>query len=162
VRRRDRRGDPSRARGSGLEDQGSDAAPGGEAGRCPAAGAAARRGTALGGRRRTAGAAKTSRRFGGVGDAQRLEGSRGAEGAAVENVIVCAYVHAASEHDARGVAQEALVQAGLDADAQLLAGGLPKKQLRLLELARALAGKPKVLLLDETLAGLGGAEVDEM
>ena len=80
----------------------------------------------------------------------------------VENVIVGAYVHAASDHDARGVAQEALVQAGLDADAQLLAGGLPNKQLRLLELARALAGKPKVLLLDETLAGLGGAEVDEM
>ena len=39
---------------------------------------------------------------------------------------------------------------------------LTNKQLRLLEIARALAGKPRLLLLDETLAGLGAGEVDEV
>jgi branched-chain amino acid transport system permease protein len=47
-------------------------------------------------------------------------------------------------------------------DEALLAGGLTTKQLRLLELARALAGNPKLLLLDETLAGLGSDAVEEM
>ncbi|HYN26786.1 MAG TPA: ATP-binding cassette domain-containing protein, partial [Burkholderiales bacterium] len=80
----------------------------------------------------------------------------------LENVVVGAYVHAASDREARANAEAALAQVGLERDAQLLAGSLSNKQLRLLELARALAGKPKVLLLDETLAGLGGNEVEEV
>jgi branched-chain amino acid transport system ATP-binding protein/branched-chain amino acid transport system permease protein len=80
----------------------------------------------------------------------------------LENVVVGAYVHAASDREARANAEVALAQVGLERDAQLLAGSLSNKQLRLLELARALAGKPKVLLLDETLAGLGGNEVEEV
>jgi len=80
----------------------------------------------------------------------------------LENVVVGAYVHAASDREARANAEAALARVGLDRDAQLLAGSLSNKQLRLLELARALAGKPKVLLLDETLAGLGSNEVEEV
>lgn len=80
----------------------------------------------------------------------------------LENVVVGAYVHAASDREARANAETALAQVGLERDAELLAGSLSNKQLRLLELARALAGKPKVLLLDETLAGLGGNEVEEV
>jgi branched-chain amino acid transport system permease protein len=80
----------------------------------------------------------------------------------LENVVVGAYVHAASDREARANAEAAVVQVGLERDAQLLAGSLSNKQLRLLELARALAGKPKVLLLDETLAGLGGNEIEEV
>jgi branched-chain amino acid transport system permease protein len=80
----------------------------------------------------------------------------------LENVVVGAYVHAASDREARANAKAALAQVGLERDAQLLAGSLSNKQLRLLELARALAGKPKVLLLDETLAGLGANEVEEV
>ena len=80
----------------------------------------------------------------------------------LENVVVGAYVHAASDREARANAEAALAQVGLEHDAQLLTGSLSNKQLRLLELARALAGKPKVLLLDETLAGLGGGEVEEV
>jgi branched-chain amino acid transport system permease protein len=80
----------------------------------------------------------------------------------LENVMVGAYVNAASDALARAVAEEALAQVGLQGDAQQLAGALTNKQLRLLEIARALAGKPRLLLLDETLAGLGAGEVEEV
>jgi len=80
----------------------------------------------------------------------------------VQNVVVGAYVHAATDEEAIADAHASLAAVGLQADAHRLAGGLSSKQLRLLELARALAGKPKVLLLDETLAGLGSGEVDEV
>ncbi|MEQ1882677.1 MAG: ABC transporter ATP-binding protein, partial [Burkholderiales bacterium] len=79
-----------------------------------------------------------------------------------DNVIVGAYVHTASDLDAHAVALRALAQVGLQAHAQRLAGSLSNKELRLLELARALASKPKLLLLDETLAGLGAAEVEDV
>ncbi|MBI3526776.1 MAG: branched-chain amino acid ABC transporter ATP-binding protein/permease [Betaproteobacteria bacterium] len=80
----------------------------------------------------------------------------------LENVVVGAYVNAASDSKARIVAEEALVQVGLQGEAQQPAGALTNKQLRLLEIARALAGKPRLLLLDETLAGLGAGEVEEV
>ena len=80
----------------------------------------------------------------------------------LENVVVGAYVNAATDTQARETAETALAQVGLQDDAQRLAGTLTNKQLRLLEIARALAGKPRLLLLDETLAGLGSGEVDEV
>ena len=80
----------------------------------------------------------------------------------LENVVVGAYVNAATDAMARTVAEEALVQVGLRDEALQLAGTLTNKQLRLLEIARALAGKPRLLLLDETLAGLGAGEVEEV
>ena len=80
----------------------------------------------------------------------------------LENVVVGAYVNAPTGAMARTVAEEALLQVGLQDAALQLAGTLTNKQLRLLEIARALAGKPKLLLLDETLAGLGAGEVEEV
>ena len=80
----------------------------------------------------------------------------------LENAVAGAYVHAASDQEARAVAQAALARVGLECEAHLLAGGLSNKQLRLLEIARALAGRPKLLLLDETLAGLGAGEIEEV
>jgi branched-chain amino acid transport system ATP-binding protein len=42
------------------------------------------------------------------------------------------------------------------------AGSLTQVELRKLELARALATRPQILILDEVMAGLSAAEVDEM
>ena len=80
----------------------------------------------------------------------------------VQNVIVGAYVHAKTDALAQEAATWAMAQVGLPEQADRLAGELSSKELRLLELARALAGKPKILLLDETLAGLGASEVEEL
>lgn len=80
----------------------------------------------------------------------------------LDNVTAGAYVHAAGEDQAREAAWRALTRVGLRHLATRPADGLSNKELRLLEIARALAGKPSVMLLDETLAGLGAADVDEV
>ena len=79
-----------------------------------------------------------------------------------ENVRVGAYVKATSEADAERIAREAVAMVGLADSADRVAGGLTTKELRLMELARALAGQPDILLLDETLAGLGSDESEEV
>jgi len=79
-----------------------------------------------------------------------------------DNVIIGAYVHSKDDEDARRFANDAIARVGLSHVAELIAGGLTTKQLRLMELARALAGKPRILLLDETLAGLGSSEAAEV
>jgi len=80
----------------------------------------------------------------------------------LDNVAVGAYVATQSDEDAYALAHAALERVGLTAAAHLAAGGITTQQIRLLELARALAGQPKLLLLDETLAGLGAQEVERM
>jgi branched-chain amino acid transport system permease protein len=60
------------------------------------------------------------------------------------------------------LAADAIERVGLSHIADRIAGELTTKELRLMELARALAGQPRILLLDETLAGLGHGEVDEV
>lgn len=79
-----------------------------------------------------------------------------------DNVIVGAYVHARTDNEARGTAAAALAEVGLDAAAHLAAGGVSNRELRLMELARALASRPEVLLLDEIFAGLSSGEVEEL
>ena len=79
-----------------------------------------------------------------------------------DNVRVGAYVQAASEQEAHRLAADAVNRVGLSQVADRVAAELTTKQLRLMEIARALAGKPRLLLLDETLAGLGHGEVDEV
>ena len=80
----------------------------------------------------------------------------------LENVVVGAYVAHASEDEAWAAAAEALAQVGLSERGQTLAGGLTNKELRLMELARALAGRPKLVLMDEPLAGLGATETKDI
>jgi branched-chain amino acid transport system permease protein len=79
-----------------------------------------------------------------------------------DNVRVGSYVQAASEVEARRLADNAIERVGLSTIADKVAAELTTKELRLMELARALAGKPRLLLLDETLAGLGHGEADEV
>jgi ABC-type branched-subunit amino acid transport system ATPase component/ABC-type branched-subunit amino acid transport system permease subunit len=78
------------------------------------------------------------------------------------NVLLGAFVHAKSLEDARRLAADAVARVGLLDIADRIAGELTTKQLRLMELARALAGQPRLLLLDETLAGLGTHEAAEV
>src|SRR5262245_29535894 len=80
----------------------------------------------------------------------------------LDNVMVGAYGAGASDREAIARAAEALHQVGLTDRAGVAAGQLTNKQLRLMELARALAGRPRLLLLDETLAGLGREECDDV
>ncbi len=79
-----------------------------------------------------------------------------------DNVVVGAYVRAKTDTEARQLAADAISRVGLTPVADRIAGELSTKELRLMELARALAGQPKILLLDETLAGLGHDEADEV
>ena len=81
----------------------------------------------------------------------------------LENVVVGAYVGTSSDSQAQRLAMEALDRVGLsDQQAYAIAGGLTTKQLRLMELARALAPRPRLLLLDETLAGLAHDALDDI
>jgi branched-chain amino acid transport system ATP-binding protein len=59
-------------------------------------------------------------------------------------------------------ALQALELVGLAGRANVMAGSLPLGQLRLLAVARALAQRPRVLLLDEPAAGLRGAEKERL
>jgi branched-chain amino acid transport system permease protein len=78
----------------------------------------------------------------------------------LENVTVGAFVGAADDAAARRMAAVALDRVGLSARADAVAGGLTNRELRLMELARALAPQPRLMLLDETLAGLGHDDLD--
>jgi ABC-type branched-subunit amino acid transport system ATPase component/ABC-type branched-subunit amino acid transport system permease subunit len=80
----------------------------------------------------------------------------------LDNVIVGAYGAGFADAAAIGSAAQALERVGLADKAGIAAERLTNKQLRLMELARALAGSPRVLLLDETLAGLGREECDDV
>lgn len=79
-----------------------------------------------------------------------------------DNVVVGAYVRARTDAEARQLAAEAIRRVGLSDIADRVASELTTKELRLMELARALAGQPRILLLDETLAGLGHDEANEV
>ena len=78
------------------------------------------------------------------------------------NVEVGAYVRAATDEQAKELARQAMARVGIASIGERLASALTSKELRLMELARALAGQPRLLLLDETLAGLGQNEAEEV
>ena len=64
--------------------------------------------------------------------------------------------------DADAEAAEILRAIGLDAKAHLRPRGLTQIEMRKLELARAMAAHPKLLISDEAMAGLSSAEVDDI
>ncbi len=80
----------------------------------------------------------------------------------LDNVIVGALHRAAGVGAARVHAEKILAKLGLGAKRDLPATTLTLPERKRLELARALATRPKVLLLDEVLAGLRPTECDQM
>jgi len=81
----------------------------------------------------------------------------------LENLLVpSAYVGHLKDADAEARAMEILGRIGLAQKAAAHTSELSQVELRKLELARAMAAGPKLLISDEAMAGLAGKEVDEV
>ena len=81
----------------------------------------------------------------------------------IENVTLAAYYGKAggiSRAQAQAHAEEALALVGLPIDPSATTNGLGAAALKKLELARALATRPKLLLADESLGGLDSTEME--
>jgi len=76
-----------------------------------------------------------------------------------ENVMVGAFLRHRAHDDAYRAATVALAEVGLAARADVPAAELTLSERRRLEVARALALEPELILLDEVMAGLNATEV---
>src|SRR5262249_29437078 len=78
-----------------------------------------------------------------------------------ENILVGAFAHTEDRDEAKRIAEDVLGFTGLAALGDALAAGLPIGLRKRLELARSLATKPKLILLDEVMSGLNPTESKE-
>jgi branched-chain amino acid transport system ATP-binding protein len=79
----------------------------------------------------------------------------------LDNVMTGAFLRDKNTAAARHKAREAIEFVGLSAREQTAAKDLTTIDQRRLEMARALATEPRLLLLDEVMAGLNPAEIDQ-
>ncbi|MDE2453714.1 MAG: branched-chain amino acid ABC transporter ATP-binding protein/permease [Burkholderiales bacterium] len=80
----------------------------------------------------------------------------------LDNVVVGAFGVEGRDAAAYESARKAVAAVGLAGREGRLGGTLTTMELRLMEMARALAARPRLLLLDEILAGLGAGEVEHV
>lgn len=78
-----------------------------------------------------------------------------------DNVIASAFLRVKNRAKAEEIALETIKFTGLFDDRDVISKGLPLGKRKKLEIARALATQPEMLLLDESFAGLNPAELDE-
>ncbi|HSB33230.1 MAG TPA: ABC transporter ATP-binding protein [Nitrospirota bacterium] len=79
----------------------------------------------------------------------------------LDNVIASAFLRSPDKKHAEETAREILHFTGLYDDRDVLSKSLPLGKRKRLEIARALATRPELLLLDESCAGLNASELDE-
>lgn len=79
-----------------------------------------------------------------------------------ENVMTGAFLHTRSTRAARASAGEILEMVGMSGKRDILGGSLTIVDKKRLEIARALATKPKLLMLDECIAGLNQTEIKDV
>jgi branched-chain amino acid transport system ATP-binding protein len=80
---------------------------------------------------------------------------------ALENVMVGAFLRTRARQEAASKARAALDAAGLDRRTDTPAGDLTVAEQKRVEIARALATEPKLIILDEALSGLTPAETHQ-
>lgn len=78
-----------------------------------------------------------------------------------ENILVGAFAHTDDKSAAHHIAEDIMTFSGLAPLRNAKAVGLPISMRKRLELARSLATQPKIILLDEVMAGLNPTESKE-